>query len=846
MNRGQNNGQGHDERRAPARPRSAPQNANPRVDNAPTRVQQAPVAPKAPKQGKKINKGVVAKVAILNILKMAFVMMCVFAIIGSIVGVQLIQYVVEATENDDALLDLETYSVAQTSYFMVYNPENPNAREEGDYIEYQELVGDEDRIWVSLDQVPDHLAQAIIATEDRDFENHNGVNLYRTFAALVNEVIPIPGMVGGASTITQQLVKNITQENEVMGLDGDPTEGYLRKLREIFRAWGLENRYSKDLILESYLNTIGLSERIAGVGAGALRYFGKEVQDLTLAESAVIAGITRAPTYYSPIQNPENSLERRNDVLWFMYEEGYISEQEMLDAQAEPLGLVDESELQDEQQADIGGVFSYASDKAYEDVIDDLMEQYGYTYSAAMNYLYNGGLRVYLTIDLNVQNALDDIMENGYDPENGYFMNSAMFPGYENAMTIQEEILNAQGQVVGTQEVLPQAAVAVVNYDGELIATSGGIGEKEASLSLNRSMGTVVYDEEGNPYVQGTVRQVGSTMKPIAAYALGIDSGIINYSKMVMDSAVSPSDPYNPQVDPETGSVINDWPSNYGITRDERIPIVSAIAESTNTVAVQVGMWVGIEQMFEFLQDTLGITSLVDPNDMDLAPLVLGSQTYGMSAYELAGAYTMFGGTETYGVHNTLHSYTRVEDARGNIVLQPELTPTQAIDPQTGYVMNRLLTNVVNYGTYPGGASPTAGGMVPTHPDGTMEAAGKTGTTSDDNDRWFVGLTPYYVTAVWWGYDQEHTLYNRWSPAASTNIPVNVWKSLMEEVQAELPIETFPEMPEGVQVATFCTASGNLAQAGCPGTMQGYYTSFGMPEPCAGHEGEVATEEPAA
>ncbi len=859
------NGQGgHGEARPPARPRSGarPAPAAPAAD--PTRVQPAasarpaakaedaalaPVDNRKKREKKpkgRIKKATVLKVAVLNVFKALFVLMCIGLMIGGIAAVQMVQYVVDATEDDENLLDLENYQMNQTSYMMAFNPDNPNAREEGDYIVYQELVGDEDRTWAPLDQIPQDLINAVVATEDREFFVHHGVNFRRTVAALVNEVIPIPGMRGGASTITQQLVKNITKEAVVVGEDGDVTEGYKRKMREIFRSWGLENRYSKEMIMEAYLNTIGLSERIAGVGAGARRYFDKDVKDLTLAECAVIAGITQYPTRYSPIQNPENALTRRNDVLWFMYQSGYITRQQFDETSKLPLGLAETPD--DQSSASSDNIFTYLTDKAYNDVIDDLVAQKGMSRGAAMEYLYNGGLRVYLTGDLNIQAALDDIMTDGYE-EGGFFMNEERFPGYVNRMMVSEEILDESGNVVGHQDVLPQVAVCMVNYKGELIATSGGIGEKKSSLSLNRGIGTVKQNAAGEYYVEGTVRQVGSTMKPIAAYAKGLDYGIIHYSKMVLDEGVQSKTPTNPRRNPDTGAIIKDWPENYGITRHTKIPIVSAVAESTNTVAAQVGMWVGPEAMYEFLVDTLQVTSLVYPADLTLGPLVLGSHTYGMSAYELAGAYAMFGGEDTYGVFTSLHSYSRVTDSKGNIVLEPEVTTVQAVSPETGYIMNRLMYNVLRPGSFPGGASPTAGGRLPENELG-IDAVGKTGTTSEDNDRWFVGLTPDYVTTVWWGYDVKHKLGN-WSAGARTNIPVNTWKALMEATQTEANRKEFPAQPAAIEQARFCTITGDLAGPGCPGGYTGYYdtTEGHMPGVCQGHdEAEMAAlaEPPAA
>jgi penicillin-binding protein 1A len=622
----------------------------------------------------------------------------------------------------------------------------------------------------------------------------------------------------------------------------------------------LHNRYSDEMIMEAYLNTISLSERLAGVEAGAQTYFGKTVSELTLAECATIAGITRAPTYYSPYQNPENCLTRRDDVIFYMQEVGYITDAQAQEVWDMPtLGLLDwSSQLSSNSGATSAGVFSYFTDKAYEDVLRDLQNLHGLTYAEARRSLYNDGLRIYLTVDLNVQGTLDKLMVNGYQ-EGGFFTDTERFPDFMSRMTIREDVENDLGQIIGTQEVLPQMGVAVINYKGELVATSGGIGEKTTSLSLNRSIGTLRRDADGElilsawgePVVQGTLRQPGSSMKPIAAYALGIDRGIITYSKTVMDAPILSRDPYNPKRDPETNQVVLDWPYNYGgeaSVRHEKIPVVSAVAESTNTVAAQVGKWVGREQMFEFLRDVLEITSLIEPNDVDLAPLVLGASTYGLSAYEMAGAYMMFGGDETYGRHTTLHCYTRVEDPYGNIVLEPEIMTQQAVNPQSGYVMNRLLQNVVGGGSYPAGsrpASPTAGGMALA---GEMPSAGKTGTTNEDKDRWFVGLTPYYVTAVWWGYDREHDLLAQgskgWPAGGRRNPTINMWKALMEEVQADYEVKDFPGVPEGVRTLSFCTISGGLALPGCP-TMTGYYTSDAIPEPCPGH-GLVEEEIPPA
>ncbi len=759
-----------------------------------------------------------------NVCKACLVVICIGLMAGSVVTVQALQYVVTQTQEDETLLDIENIQLNQTSYIMALNHRNPNALEEDDWVEYQELIGPENRIWAPLSEVPQDLINAVVATEDREFYEHHGVSFERTLYAFANEFLPLADSTFGGSTIDQQLVKNITGDDDVVGEDGSFLAGYQRKMREIYRAWVLNTRYSKDMIMEAYLNTMSLSERIAGVQAGALEYFGKDVSQLNLVECATIAGITRAPTYYSPIQNPENALDRRNDVLYFMLEEGYIDQATYEASIDEPLGLA--SAPAGSQTSSSTTVFNYFSDTVFEEVVGDFIEQMGMTRDEAIEALYTGGYRIYATVDQTVQLALEDMYLDGYE-EDGYFLDPSRFPGYANNLTIVEQETDAEGNVLSETEILPQSACVVINYDGELVGVVGGIGEKTESLSLNRAVGTV--DENGE--VVGTVRQVGSTMKPIAAYALGIDTGLITYSTGIEDAPVLSR---NPIESPNA----KDWPSNFSNSyRDYELPVASAIAESTNTVAAQVGLWVGREEMYDFLTETLQISSLVRPDDVDIAPLVLGSMTYGMSLYELAGSYQMFGGDENYGVHNNLHCYLRVEDADGNIVMEPPMTTVQAIDPQSGYVMNRLLSNVL-HGSVPN-ATATARGMAP---EGEMDSVAKTGTTSDDKDRLFVGLTPYYVTAVWWGYDSEYDMNGRWSPSASTNIPPNVWKSLMETVQEDLPYREFPEQPEGIQELSYCTRSGDLPISGCP-TALGYYTDFTELEHCAGH---LTPEEEAA
>ncbi len=783
----------------------------------------------------KVRPSTVFVTVLLNLLKAILVVVCIFAIGVSVAAVQVVDYVVTETSDDDNKLDLENIKLNETSFIMAYNPNNPNAREERDYVEYQELIGPENRVWVELHEIPDNLINAVVATEDRAFEEHHGVNIQRTVYALANELFGFEDKSFGASTIEQQLVKNITDDDVVASEEEGKSAGYKRKMREIFRAWGLDNQYSKDMIMEAYMNTMSLSERIAGVQAAANEYFDKDVEELTLSECATIAGITRAPTYYSPYQNPKNCLKRRNDVLYFMEECGFITKKEFNKAVDEPLGVTKRTTKENSNESRV--IFNYFSDTVFNAVVDDLMEQKGWSREKAVEEMYTGGYRIYATVEPEMQQALENIFLHGYE-EGGFFLDPNRFPGYQEMMTAYARVENEDGSVTPGDPVLPQCSAAVINYDGELVGVIGGIGEKTVSLGLNRAVGTVKYKKDGTPYVEGTVRQTGSTMKMVADYPVALDQGVINYSTGMFDGPVL-------AVNNPGGAA--DWPMNYGGTpgRMNNIPIAAAIQESTNTVAVRVGEIIGSEAMYEFATETLQVSSLVYPDDVAPAPMVLGALTRGMSAYELAGCYQMYGGNDSYGVFNSLHCYTRVEDAKGNLIIEPEITTVQAIDPQTGYVGNKLLQNVV-YGGVPGIYN-TGHDLAPyspaADPEGrVMPAAGKTGTTSDDNDRWFVGLTPYYVMAGWWGYDandnvnqwsQPHTLAP-WNPNYYPHVPGNVFKTVMEQVQADMPYKDFPDVPEGVQALWYCTNSGALASAGCPSAL-GYYTTANVPDYCPGH-----------
>ena len=770
----------------------------------------------------------------------------------SVAAVLLSMYVVQVTADPDGLLDIESRRTAQSTILFDRNGN-----------EYDTLTsGNSSSIWRALTDIPENLQHAVIAIEDKDFYDEIGVNFKRTIAAALNELTGqrLLGSQQGASTLEQQLVKNLTEDDAV---------DYGRKFREIFRAIGMSNRYSKETILEAYLNTVPLTGVIEGVEAGARTYFGKSVEELTLAECATLASISKNPTGYNPATNPENLLTRRNHVLWEMLDQGYITQEEYDAATAETVTLV-ENPAATEDVA-VSSNYSYFTEAVIEELTRDIRAAYGYESDAeAQNYIFTAGLRVYTTVDPAVQSAVENLMLNEPDEygnelfpalwheeeletsipagseyttdENGLPLNPADENGNARAVFLDEDIpiynndgtlktgtyqkTDENGNVTGEymtfyRNVRTQAAIAVVSSDlehkGEVIAVGGGLGEKTVDRGINRAM---------EPH------QTGSSMKPIAAYCLGIDEGWINFSspledgplyskeskKMLDEDRVRalglPLDPYSP-LNQARSDVWRDWPTNYnGMGGKGDIMLVyDAIRQSFNTIAVKVGAMVGADAMYDFVTETLGLRH-IDESDADLAPLVLGSQYQGLTVVELANAYTMF----TDGNYSTAHFYTRVEDMNGNPVLDMTkiVSNTQAIEPETGVIMNRLLSNVWRS---PG----TADGMKP-ETEG-IDAVGKTGTTTDYKDFTFAGLTPYYSVAVWWGYDRPYDMstvkYN-----VDGKPTQRAFKYLMEEVQAGLPAKEF-YTNDNIIKAQFNTSTGSIISSG---GMTGYYTADNMPD----------------
>ena len=729
--------------------------------------------------------------------------LCVCIILGSVAAVAVSLYVVKETQGDSDLLDLTQLELAYTT--IIYS-QQINDQGQPEWVEYQRLQSpEENRIWKPLNEISPYIQHAFVAVEDEYFYTHPGFSFKRTVLAAINEVFRkltgsyLTGSQLGASTIEQQLIKNITGEDESSGI-----EGYARKVKEIFRAIALDNRFSKEEILEAYLNTIGLTGNTAGVEAGANQYFGKSAADVTIAEAASIAAITKNPSRFNPYTNPEEHLKRRDDIILFMQQQGYITQAEAEAAWATPLNLVEKTT---DENAAVQTDYSWFTDYLIEEVIADLVEanplnRDDWNREAANDYLHNGGLRIYATVDPEVQSVMENVWLEGK---------------YWEPMPI-ENYDDPNDPDDTPRTITTQAAGVVINYKGELVGVAGGLGQKTENRGFNR--GT------------GMTRQVGSTMKAVAAYPLGIDMDLINYSSVLMDD-------YFPIPDGK-GGTRTDWPSNWsGRYSHSMTTVYEALKQSLNTVAVRVGDWVTPRTMFEFARETLGITTLDENSDIDLAPMVLGATTTGLSPYELAGAYMMYGDG---GRMTSLHSYTSVRDYQGNEILEKDIVTTQAIGEDTAYIMNRLLHSVL----FDRGG--TAYGI---HPDANvMDSIGKTGTTNDNKDVWFVGLTPKYVMATWYGYDQNEPMddYNSYyiykNKGSQKGHPgASAFAEVMDTIQADLSEEEIVEWekPDSVEIGAFCTISGDIPTDGCPrGT--GYYKTGVQRGVCTG----IHATDPAA
>lgn len=656
------------------------------------------------------------------------------------------------------------------------------------------------RVYATLDEIPEDLQHAFVAIEDERFYEHNGIDIRAILRAGVHGVMNGFHFTEGGSTITQQLLKNNVFDNWV---NESKTERVKRKLQEQYLAVELEKIQDKDWILENYLNTINMGQNTLGVQAASRRYFGKNVSELTLSECAVMAAITNNPERYNPIHHPEKNAARRETVLNYMKEQGYIDQVQFDEAMADNVyERIQEVNMKFRGQKK--EITSYFVDAAMEQVIEDLQEELGYSETQAYTALYSGGLTVCTTLDPQLQDICDAQVSNAdnYDEDTSISVSFALsiqredgsIDNYDQETMLsyyQEEdedynlefddqaaaqeayeaykaqMLSEGGSIVEggervTYVLQPQVAVTVMDqYTGEVKAIVGGRGDKVANRTLNRAT--------------SSTRQPGSTFKVLATYAAALDKGGMTLAS-VQDDA-----PY----EYENGETVKNYDNRYrGYTT-----LHQAITNSINVVTVKTLTDITPQLGYDYLLN-MGFTTLDEKEDV-LQPLALGGITYGVTNLELTAAYAMIANDGTY---IKPRFYTQILDHEGNVLLDKKAESHTVLKETTAYLLTTAMEDVMTQGT---GKTANLEGMT---------AAGKTGTTNDNRVTLFAGFTPYYTCVVWGAYDDNSSL-------EKTQFSRTLWKNIMQEIHTGLEDKEF-EQPEDIVTAKICTKSGKLAVSG--------------------------------
>ncbi|MBE6777989.1 MAG: hypothetical protein E7541_01225 [Ruminococcaceae bacterium] len=694
-----------------------------------------------------------------RLLRLLVTVLLVGVISVCIVGSVLVVYVMRTFDAESYLPELGKLSMDARSVIYVQN-------KEGAWEPHHNLMGG-NSVWVDLDEIPINLQNALIAIEDERFWEHDGVDWQRTVSAManlfLNRVFHLGSTEYGGSTITQQLIR-VTTQNKDHSIE--------RKINEILAAIELERtQSSKQQVLEAYLNNLPLTGDLVGVGIGARSYFGKEVQELSLAESAVLVAITNNPSIYDPYQHPENVRQRQRVVLAKMYELNMITRDEYVQAINEELVFRSSNVRQEVQD--------YYVDLVVEDVIQDLMDEFGYTYNYAENIVYYGGLSIYSAEDPTLQAAVEAI----YADEKNY-------PKKRES-----------------DEEQPQAGFFAVDYTGRVVATVGGRGEKTANRVLNRST--------------QSRRSPGSSIKPLTSYGPAVALDLVHYSSPVRDA---------PLVLPNGSK----WPHNYEMksTPDNGDVLLGvALQKSLNTVAARLVDTITPRRVYdEYATSIFHLSTLVENKaingrimtDVDLAPLALGAFTEGVTMRDMAAAYAVFG---SGGYYNKPYSYYKVlqgeDETTSTLLVRGPSNQPSVLDAQTCYVMVKLMQRVTLYGTAADVGSSWKG----------WEIYGKTGTSENQKDVYFAGGTAYYAATGWFGYDNNQVLLK-----SQTSYARKLWNQAMKALHTNKQIKTFT-MPEGVVKEEYCTATGLLATVACPKHDTGYYKSTNIPGYCTVHEG---------
>ena len=650
------------------------------------------VAPKDPKRIK-VKRPLWGR--ILLILMLVFFLLVIVGATGAIAYFKLLEatFDVEAALENGDIPRLGKESMYTRSSIYVQN-------EDGEWVRHRELSGG-NCIWYDYDKIPQYMKDAVVAIEDERYWEHEGVDWKRTTGAMINLVLNRAFNMGsteyGGSTITQQLIKVTTQNTD---------HSINRKINEILAASAMESQvYSKEQILEGYLNNVPLTGDLIGVGVGARSYFDKELPELTLAECAVLASITNNPSIYDPFNHPENVRQRQQLVLGKMYELGFINQDEYLNALNQEL-IYKTSTVEEE-------LMDYYDDLLIEDVIQALMERKGLARDRATYLVYYGGLSIYSAENVELQAEMEAL----YADESNY---------PEHLQDDEED---------------PQTCFFATDYTGKVMVTIGGRGEKTSNRVLNRST--------------HSMRSPGSSMKPIASYGPAIDQNLIHYSAMIKDAPIKLPNGKK-------------WPYNYDRSYTSKNTLVGiALQKSLNTTAARLIEELTPELSYEYLTKVFGLTTLVESekrgdqtfSDIDRSPLALGALTDGVTAREMTAAYAVFG---SGGYYNEPYTFYKVTQGMGDdaiTVLTGGQRSTKVMDEDSAYVMVSLMRRVVEQGTAWTGVGQNWRGW---------QVFGKTGTSDNQQDVYFSGGTPYFCASSWFGYDNNQRLASSQTGYAKT------------------------------------------------------------------------------
>ena len=758
----------------------------------------------------------ITKMFSVTLLKAILICLLAFAVIGLSFGIGIFKGILSSTPETDV------FSIMPTGYATtVYDSDGQQLT--------KLVAADSNRTFVSMDKIPENLAHAFVAIEDERFYEHNGIDIRGLIRAVFTAVQTKFDVMQGASTITQQLLKNNVFTDWTS--ESNFGEKIKRKIQEQYLAIEISKSLSKDQILEYYMNSINLGQNTLGVQAASQRYFNKSCSDLTLSECAVIAAITQNPSKYNPISHPEDNAERRAKVLKNMLDQGYISKEEYDEAVSDDVYAKIQTV---NKEVESTAVQSYYLDALVEQVHEDLMTKLGYNETQAYNILYSGGLSIYSAQDSSIQAICDTTFTNeeNFPEDTKWYLNYAltiekangdmenhsteMFRDYfketnskynliysnQDDIYVDIELYKSafllEGDTVFAENIsiTPQPQVSITIQDqstGYVVAMVGGRGTKAGSRTLNRAA--------------NTTRQPGSTFKVVSTYAPALDAAGLTLANVQNDAPFFYDD----------GRPVANW---YGEKYRGLSSLRYGIQDSLNIVAVKTLTQITPQLGFDYLLN-FGFTTLVEsrvlPDGRILSDinqsLALGGITDGVTNMELNAAYATIANNGTY-LEPKL--YTKILDHDGNVIIDnTQANGTQVIKETTAFLLTSAMMDVVSKGT---GASVNFPGMA---------IAGKTGTTSDYKDVWFAGFTPYYTATTWAGYDNNISMTN----TAEKNLAKTLWKKIMQEIHTDLPEESFT-VPAGIVTATVCSQSGKLPVPGlCDGSLVTEYFEEGtVPE----------------